>query len=240
MIKVEHCDLLTFLADVIVQQNNCLAVKPHGLSKSIADKFPYADVYGQRKSVANSRRNLSRPEDRPEPGTIQLCWPIKYTTGPVNPFFLKLVKPSAQANKEKEAKELNKTKEVKTEVHAPVVACLFAQYEMGKPGAYHKGDTKNEAKNEGEESKSYKDDSENRLGWFKKCLMELLQQIPSVCSRLKKSAEDTLVVAFPYKVGCGLAGGDWKLYKQALETYSEQAAKLSCCSVSTVICVVTA
>lgn len=238
MIKIVHANLLSFPADVIVQQNNCLAVKSHGLSKSIADKFPYADVYGQRKSVTqpsstsssslspmsstSRKRNLSRPEDRPEPGTIQLCWPTKEC---VHPFFKKLVK----------------VKETKTEIHTPVVVCLFAQYEMGKPGAYHMVRGEDGKDSEGKETKErvdYRDSSENRLAWFKKCLAKLLQQLPSICTRLKKSAKDSLVVAFPYKVGCGLAGGDWKLYKRALEVYSEQAAKLSCCVVTTVVCVV--
>jgi hypothetical protein len=57
-------------ADCIFQQCNCLAVRPHGLSASIATVFPYADVYSLRKAVG--RRNLAQPEDRPLPGTCKL------------------------------------------------------------------------------------------------------------------------------------------------------------------------
>lgn len=63
--------------DCIFQQCNCLAVRPHGLSASIAAAFPYADVYGLRRGVG--RRNLARPEDRSVPGTCQI---VKGDDGP--------------------------------------------------------------------------------------------------------------------------------------------------------------
>jgi len=40
-----------------------------------------------------------------------------------------------------------------------------------------------------------------RLQWFKQCLAEI-----------EKVIRDTDVVAFPYNIGCGLAGGDWAQY----------------------------
>lgn len=45
-----------------------------------------------------------------------------------------------------------------------------------------------------------------RLGYFEKCLEEL--------SRLDGS------FAFPYRVGCGAAGGDWDTYQGLLEDFS--------------------
>lgn len=61
-------DLLQSGEAVICQQLNCLSVKTHGLSTAIAAKYPYADVYAQRRQMG--RRNLAVPEDRGVPGTI--------------------------------------------------------------------------------------------------------------------------------------------------------------------------
>lgn len=60
-------NLLKASEEVIVQQCNCLAVRPYGLSKSIADTFEHGDHYGCRRGI--DRKNLSVKEDRDEPGT---------------------------------------------------------------------------------------------------------------------------------------------------------------------------
>ncbi len=48
---------------------------------------------------------------------------------------------------------------------------------------------------------NYSDTVENRQQWFKSGLLKL--------SELLKPGD---TVAFPYKIGCGLAGGDWNTY----------------------------
>lgn len=65
-------DLLEPTADIdcVVQQCNCLTVSPHGLSASIAEKWPSCDVYRLRKAVP--RRNLAVESDRAVPGTAKL------------------------------------------------------------------------------------------------------------------------------------------------------------------------
>ena len=60
--------LLKSDCDIIVQQLNCLCVKPHGLSYSIAKKYPYANVYSQRTQEGS--RNLAIDKDRGTPGNI--------------------------------------------------------------------------------------------------------------------------------------------------------------------------
>lgn len=45
---------------------------------------------------------------------------------------------------------------------------------------------------------------EMRLKWFKQCLIDV--------EKLKLGT-----IAIPYRIGCGLAGGDWENYKAALE-----------------------
>lgn len=56
--------------DAIVHQVNCLCVKPHGLSRQIAEKYPWGDIYSKRKSEGS--RNLAVVEDRGIPGSIEI------------------------------------------------------------------------------------------------------------------------------------------------------------------------
>jgi O-acetyl-ADP-ribose deacetylase (regulator of RNase III) len=53
---------------------------------------------------------------------------------------------------------------------------------------------------------------EQRLKWFQQCLYNMLK-IPNLKS-----------VAFPYKIGCGMAGGYWTLYKQELQKFASQTS----------------
>lgn len=136
-------DLLNSSSTYIAQQCNCVTVKSLGLSKTIADRYPYANVYSQR----------TKPS---EPGTILIC------KSPVS--------------------------------ESPNVICMFAQYCPGKSGDY---------------SHYYKtppapDTKENRQLWFQQCLDLIVEQ-------------KIEYVSMPAKIGCGLAGGDWKIYKSLLE-----------------------
>ncbi len=49
----------------------------------------------------------------------------------------------------------------------------------------------------------------NREGAFKRCLFQI--------SQLKPES-----VAFPYNIGCGLAGGKWSTYKEMIEDFEEE------------------
>lgn len=81
-IPVENRDLLAVTGHnvFIVQQCNCLAVKSHGLSESIAKKFPYARVYERRRQ--EGKRNLAMKEDRPVPGTFSIDSDTGNNAGP--------------------------------------------------------------------------------------------------------------------------------------------------------------
>lgn len=68
------------------------------------------------------------------------------------------------------------------------IACLFGQYAQGKPGA-------NEVA----------DGAKDRRVYFSAAFMDLLTQIPPDAS-----------LAIPYKIGCGLAGGNWDLYERLI------------------------
>lgn len=61
-------DLLKAGVDVVVHQISSMPYKSHGLSKSIATRFKWADQYGYRTQMGT--RNLATPETRPECGSI--------------------------------------------------------------------------------------------------------------------------------------------------------------------------
>ena len=81
-------------------------------------------------------------------------------------------------------------------IDGPNVICAFAQYTHGKPGKY-----------EDPAKQSVIDDATARLLYFKQCLDHI-------------SALKPVSVSFPFRIGCGLAGGNWKLYAAALETWA--------------------
>lgn len=62
-------DLLEAEVDFIVQQNCCTAVKAHGLSETIAIKWPSVNPYKDRRKF---KGNWAIVEDRPLPGTIEI------------------------------------------------------------------------------------------------------------------------------------------------------------------------
>jgi O-acetyl-ADP-ribose deacetylase (regulator of RNase III) len=80
--------------------------------------------------------------------------------------------------------------------NAPHVICAFGQYTHGKPGKY-----------EDPAKQSVIDDATARLLYFKQCLDQI--------SALKPTS-----VSFPFRIGCGLAGGNWTLYSAALSEWS--------------------
>lgn len=135
---------------------------PHGLSATIASKFPYADVYNSR--VAQSR-NTATPASRGTPGDLVVCRPKDGQTG-------------------------------------PVVVCLMSQICPGKPGQW--------AERYGIPPSL--DDGPARLEYYKESLRKL---------RLMAEEEHWQTIGFPDHIGCGLAGGNWHLYKKAIDDLAE-------------------
>jgi len=68
-VPVVKGDLLKMDVDVVVHQVSSMPAKAHGLSKSVATRFPWANHYGQRTPVGT--RNLATPETRPACGSIE-------------------------------------------------------------------------------------------------------------------------------------------------------------------------
>jgi hypothetical protein len=62
---------------------------------------------------------------------------------------------------------------------------------------------------------SLSEPAEYRQKLFETCL-EKIAQLPNITQ-----------VAFPYKIGCGMAGGNWDLYKSTIEKWSEKNPHIS-------------
>ena len=88
------------------------------------------------------------------------------------------------------------------------VANLYAQFYPGKP----KGN----------------DSPGKRMMWFKKALLDLENKI--ACQIMKKTPcnrhrKDAVRIAFPYKIGCGLAKGRWEEYLDAIDEFAKRAGR---------------
>jgi O-acetyl-ADP-ribose deacetylase (regulator of RNase III) len=171
MIQIVTGDLLDAKQDLIVQQCNCVTVKSHGLSASIAKKYSFADVYAKRRQMS---KNMAVFEDRGIPGTCVLSFPSSY---------IHTEKPTV-----------------------PVVGALMAQIAPGKSKQW---------------ARTYKispelDSREARLIYFKQALTNL---------REKCVTYGFHSVAFPFNIGCGLAGGHWPDYLAALEVFAHECSE---------------
>ena len=68
---VKDGDVLRCTSRWLVHQGNCWTTKPHGLSASIASKWPFANVYAERRNQAGTS-NFAVAEDRGIPGTVEI------------------------------------------------------------------------------------------------------------------------------------------------------------------------
>ena len=154
-VRFRYGNLLTINdVDVICHQVNCLTVRPHGLSLTLSQTYPWGDIYKTRKSI--NGRNLATKETRGEPGTITI---FEITS-------------------------------------KPAVACLQAQWDYGKCSSVQK-----------RKILPYSDTPNNREMWFKRCMQEL-------------GRTPYRSFAFPFKIGCGLAGGSWTNYLKMIKCFA--------------------
>lgn len=58
------------------------------------------------------------------------------------------------------------------------------------------------------------DNKEMRLQWFNECLQQIANTLPVLFPRIR--------IAFPYKIGCGLAGGNWVDYQHSLMNFAHK------------------
>lgn len=90
------------------------------------------------------------------------------------------------------------------------VACLFAQFSPGKPGAYYQDVCQGHV--DPVTGEIINDNKQNREIWFQRCLDKLARQM------VKLKCQN---VAFPHGIGCGLAGGSWPIYLGMIQSWAE-------------------
>lgn len=162
--------------DYLLHQCNCLTVRPHGLSQTLAAAWPaYANAYGARTPI-DTGRNCATADTRAVLGTYAVARP-----------------PSA-------------------DVAGPAVVALFAQWYPGKIGVRYARTAYPPPPDGLPETAS------RRLAWFKQALAALAD------GELRAgTTRPDARVGVPMRIGCGLAGGNWRLYRAALDEF---AAKL--------------
>ena len=157
----------------VIQQCNCIALKPHGLSKDIVTKFgAYADVYGLRKGKTE---NIANIEYRDKPGTIKFCH------------------------------------------GSPNVVALFGQFMFGNVRSRTLWKNRLFGKIDTHLDDGINHDTQpNRLIYFQKALVSLNDYL------LTHNKLKICTIVFPYKIGCGLAGGIWDDYQKEIEKFSKR------------------
>ena len=172
-------DLLVFKTDIIVQQCNCLTITSHGLSKTIADKYPEADIYKNRHRIGN--RNLSVVADRGVPGT---CILTEITSN--------------------------------NDSNCRYVASILGQWRPSKVTTSYSNIYPESIPRE---------TMKQREIWFQKGLIDLETKLS------EKSSQNELnncnSIAFPYLIGCGLAGGNWENFLHYIEEFANRNPKLT-------------
>ena len=113
-------------------------------------------------------------------------------------------------------------------IAGPFVANLYAQYYMGKDRERNYasriliGAMKRISLTERMDSEFYNglksDTIENRIKWFRDSLNKLVTRV---------AEENIRRVIFPYRIGCGLAAGNWDIdYLPAIQEFCTEVGKL--------------
>ncbi|KAK8754431.1 hypothetical protein OTU49_016259, partial [Cherax quadricarinatus] len=188
----------------LVQILNCVAVKPHGLSQILAEKYPYCSSYTRRHAIGSKNRAVI--EDRPQPGHIEVCHPNSLIGGPIIVNVFGQFYMGWEKNKNAHTKRLIKQ--------------LQTYREDPKNGNEVRGHFGKGMKLQFDEhllSGLLADTSENRICWFRQGLSYLANHVPN---------EKFREIIFPFRIGCGLAGGNWeKDYLPAIKKFSLQVCQ---------------
>jgi len=136
----------------VVQQCNCLTLKPHGKSEGIVRAHPETGPYKNR--VSGGQRT-AKEECRGIPGTLHV---------------------------------------------AGNVVCFLAQWRPGKPdSSYFRRYPESEPP----------ETTEQREKWFQECL-----------DRLGEMCQEPVAIAFPDRIGCQMAGGNWNRYEKMISRFA--------------------
>lgn len=177
---------------IICQQNNCVAVRSHGLSETIYKAFPFANIYEERRLAQNgtNKRKLESIED------YMIDRPSKQKK-------LNKGKTSSRVIQHNTGYRGEPGTIILRQKDKTIISNMIAQYYTGKGDRFGNTDT-----------------SLQREKWFAKCLDELE-------SFIKDDLRDQRIsVTFPWKIGSGLAGGDWDKYLTMLMEFALRVSEV--------------
>lgn len=145
--KVIQANLLEIDTKYIVHQCNCFTWVAAGLAQAVFEKFPYANIYKDRKPVGDENGKIDKP------GTI-------------------IIKGNG--------------------IEQRYIINLLGQYYPGRP--------------------KYKDSQKDGFKTRKKYFFSGLKEIAKI--------NDLDSIAFPWQIGCGIAGGNWDEYKELIDKFA--------------------
>lgn len=180
---------------LICQQCNCVATKGHGLSETVFKAFPFANIYEERRllnqttmqkitAVVQKTKKSKLDENEPQKKLKLSNDEEVRLTRNTSP---QSTKPVSSNRTPVENRGKPGTVEFRQEGDI-VVANMLGQFYTGKSDRFGDADT-----------------SKKREQWFQQCLDKIEVY-------LSENAETKTTIAFPWKIGCGLAGGIWTNY----------------------------
>ena len=195
--EIRNTDILSWSDGdtMVVGIANCVARKsnPRSFLGQVAEKFPYGNPYTKREKGCFD--NLTAEKNRPVLGTCIVKVPPQ-----------RLDRLNRDVNQ-----DVNR--DVNRQSSWPHFAILYAQYRMGNTNSSYF-----EKSSRIDEDYLYKshycDSKKDRLEYFKKSLIELGLMIWRDYPHIKK-------IAFPHRIGCGIAGGNWIDYKRVIEMFAK-------------------
>nr|BDT62796.1 MAG: wsv206-like protein [Metapenaeus joyneri majanivirus] len=224
---------------IIVQQLNCIATKSHGLSLQMASVYPYGDVYNMRKSIGN--RNCAELNDRPVPGTITLHKNTNNRSqSPIicnlygqycynkndHPIFQRLIE--YLYNKKKKGGKLNTADQSQLDY-------MLKDNKKQRYQWFLKGLNNLSSVLRGEEGGGLnnlssvlrgEEEEGGGLGEEEGGGLNNIKSINNIFPSLdQRDIDQCDTVVFPYKIGCGLAGGNWNDYISAISKFSDEISK---------------
>ena len=178
---------------VIAHQCNCIATNAHGLAETLADKFPYCDIYSNRQPyiVGIPIGNLCHVDDRGKVGTIVTSSQSGQPT--IASLLAQYQMGSLQRN-----------------YHSHNHQYLDQEYkDMKKMETYELRETwfrscLQELKCWIISNNNNDDDDDEK------------QEVISSEKQFKKKKKKITTVALPKWIGCNLAGGNWDNYKKII------------------------
>ena len=99
---------------------------------------------------------------------------------------------------------------------SPNVIALFSQFLFGRSSSLSRYKFNDDHINKG----ISKDTKKDRLLYFEQALTNLVIQLVKYNNNNNNNTIDTIL--FPYKIGCGLAGGNWRKYKKKIRNFDRK------------------